>query len=367
MMVMPYHFAAHMPASRFTDAAFLENGYLCVDLFFVLSGFVTAYSQASVFDAGYRAQRHGIFLLSRLARIYPLYALIVIESACMSAWRSPGLDGYGLTRTMVLNLALVQSWGLAPSLEGAAWSISTDWAAYILFPPLLMAVLGRSRWAAVLSSATALAAITYLAVSPGPFALPGQGRAGPLDIYSSATALPLLRCIAEFALGITTFRIARHLATRRQRWTGEAALATTALLLVALSRRGWDVPVVILFAVLVVLLTQQVGLVATLLGGAVPYRLGLWSYSTYLIHDKFSRLATPLQGYLARHVPAASLCAIVLMSSLVVTVSAGSFICIERPARNLSMRGIRLLRARLARPAAPTIPDSSGSGVRAIG
>ena len=58
------------------QSEFLRHGYLAVDLFFVLSGFVMAMSYSRMFASGFSPRHYGAFLIRRLARIYPLYLLV---------------------------------------------------------------------------------------------------------------------------------------------------------------------------------------------------------------------------------------------------------------------------------------------------
>ena len=126
--------------------------------------------------------------------------------------------------------------------------------------------------------------------------------------------------MAEFPLGLLTFRIVHGM--RRTEGAPCLGRATRAWLVLAhrpaaiscvagfgvlwmLSVRGWDVAVVALFCVLVGALSRGQGLMAAALSGAVPYRLGRWSYSIYLLHDKFSHMVRMLRGRLDGHVPLA--------------------------------------------------------------
>lgn len=336
---MLYHLTLNMPADTMPFQGFLLNGYLWVDLFFVLSGFVMAYSQAPFFQRGYRIRLHLSFLISRLARIYPLYALVIVESALGTAWRLDHTELASLGRTLVLNLTLVQAWGLAISLEGAAWSISTEWGAYLLFPALLAVTVLRSRWAAGISGLLALSGVVFLAMSPGPFGFDWQNRTGPLDIYSSATAAPLLRCVAEFALGLFAYRIWIELTHRGFVFGGWAASVVSILLAIVMSLSGFDVLIVLLFVALLVSLASQVGMLSTLLSGRVPYVLGQWSYSIYLIHDKFSHPAALLQTRLkAGNVPLPSVVAGTVICALVIALGGMSFYFVERPLRRWLMK-----------------------------
>ena len=337
VIVMYYHFILGLHVRHFPGQPFFAHGYLCVDLFFVLSGFVLAYGHSAHFPRRYDPAVHLRFLAARFARIFPLYAIVTVESACFLLWRTDH-SGIGV---LALNLLMVQAWGLAPSLEGAAWSVSTEWGSYLVFPLLLRLSVHPRRWVVPAATASAMfAALAVLACSAGPFGYDGQGRSGALDIYSAATPAPLLRCLTEFVLGLVMFRVARHPSIRSSPWTGAAALGAVALLALTMSL-GLDLPTVVLFCLLLVVLSQQRGVVSSIFGMSVPYRLGQWSYSIYLIHDKFLHLADQLRVWLGARVPFAASGAIVVTSLVVVAVSAATFAWVERPLRRLTSSILR--------------------------
>ena len=58
-----------------TPTGWMKNSYLAVDLFFVLSGFVLEHAYGRRFREGMSV---GTFMLARLQRLYPLYALAFI-------------------------------------------------------------------------------------------------------------------------------------------------------------------------------------------------------------------------------------------------------------------------------------------------
>ena len=66
-------------------------GYLAVDLFFVLSGFVIAYSYEPRFRRGMRRSE---FIVARIVRLYPLYVLGLVLGTCVALLN---LDLHGLT------------------------------------------------------------------------------------------------------------------------------------------------------------------------------------------------------------------------------------------------------------------------------
>src|SRR3954471_12062210 len=57
--------------------ALIANGYLAVDFFLVLSGFIISYRYAADFKSGIMTNFHD-FIAKRLARIYPLHAFVML-------------------------------------------------------------------------------------------------------------------------------------------------------------------------------------------------------------------------------------------------------------------------------------------------
>lgn len=377
VLVMLYHFAPLAPRGTLPAGRFLANGYLCVDLFFILSGFVLAYAQADHAADRFTPRSHAAFLLARIARIYPLYAVVALASAAQLLARPDHVAVAPLLGQLLLNLLMVQSWGLAGSLEGAAWSVSSEWCAYLLFPLLLGITVLSSRRDAWLAGLLAAVVLVILARSAGPFRFAGQARSGPLDLYSAASPAPLLRCLAEFSLGLLAFRVAAWLArTRAAAWCGPAALIVVALLLAALCAPRLDLAVVALFVLLIITLAQRRGALSVALGSLVPHRLGRWSYSIYLLHGKFGHFAGALRGSLARSAPSlpASLVSLIALGTVALVVIGCSALChavVEQPLRRSMLRCVPAARGRRA-SGEPEVtgqpePGPSPAGLRALG
>ncbi|HEY9765134.1 MAG TPA: acyltransferase [Chroococcales cyanobacterium] len=117
-------------------------GYIGVDLFFILSGFVIAYNYADTFREGIEGKAYLRFLWLRLARLYPVHlfgllllALILILS---QALRLPLNHAYSAD-AFLRHVALIHAWYTnEQSWNYPAWSISHEWLAYILFPALML-------------------------------------------------------------------------------------------------------------------------------------------------------------------------------------------------------------------------------------
>lgn len=120
-----------------------QKGYLGVDLFFILSGFILSYVYLEKFGEG--RFDYGKFIVLRLARIYPLhlatlgFTLLLILAAAI---KGVTLDAnVGNWYALPAHLTLTQAWGLAPSasFNHASWSISAEWLAYLGFPAVAAA------------------------------------------------------------------------------------------------------------------------------------------------------------------------------------------------------------------------------------
>lgn len=116
----------------------LSSGYLCVDFFFLLSGFVIANSYEERLQAGLGFAR---FFAIRMARIWPLVAFSTLLALIFQfpRWhRELGtIDGPGLAITVLFNGFSLPS-PTSPNqilfpLNGAAWSIFFELAVNFLY------------------------------------------------------------------------------------------------------------------------------------------------------------------------------------------------------------------------------------------
>jgi peptidoglycan/LPS O-acetylase OafA/YrhL len=262
-------------------------GYLAVDLFFMLSGFVIWHNYARRLAAGGpRATRS--FLWRRFARVWPLHGAMIAAFAVFAVIM--GALGADLSRFppghLPYHLALIQAWGFINPLKwnDPSWSISTEMAAYLLFPALVV-LLGRgwvSRGGWLALCAAALAALALLFAAHG-------SRSLSADIAN----LGLWRCLAEFAIGA----LVCVGWTRRQQMPAAVPLAALTLILAAGYLFKLPEIVVAPPAFATTLLALALGGVPARLFDTRSLRyLGEISYSTYLSHSFIGAVATALAG-----------------------------------------------------------------------
>lgn len=278
--VVLYHFRDALPAA--TPAwlvGVLAQGYLAVDLFFILSGFVLGLNYGDRFRRGIAGSAGFIWL--RLARIYPLHAVMMaaflLNPLAIALFSQAGdRSAYGWDY-FLLSLVLLQNWGFTSHLAWnvPAWSISTEFFAYLLFPALAFAM-GRL----VLSARIAIVAMAGLLVV---LALAAMSLGHSLD--DNIPAFGLARCCLQFMLGMLVWRLRAMIgfATPRR---SNAALVAAALPLLAYALL--PVPDFVLvpaaFLLVVFALADRELAVAPWLTARWLEWLGLISYSTYLSH-----------------------------------------------------------------------------------
>ena len=306
LYVVVYHYvnfnAAFGPA---TVLALTSHGYISVDLFFVLSGFVMALSYGRLFEGRPAARTMLVFLGRRLARIYPLYAVVsLVLALAVLLGHSDRLHVTDLPTALPAALLMVQSWFGLPDLEAPMWSISTEWAAYLMFPLLLRCATGAFGFA-VATLVVAVGGLVVLSLMPGWTLHHPARNDGPLSLFGDPTGM-VGRCVAEFTLGLLAFRFARSAPGRRLAGNVAAGPVVIALIAILLPFPLSDLGLVACFALLIVAISADRGPVSAVLGSPLVYTLGVWSYAIYLVHPLVRRFAWAAGHALTlRHVPLA--------------------------------------------------------------
>ncbi|NIJ08616.1 peptidoglycan/LPS O-acetylase OafA/YrhL [Sphingomonas vulcanisoli] len=357
LLVVAYHFQFDTHKLAFETAThFFARGYLAVDLFFVLSGFIIAYANRADRRAPVTWAEANSFFRARFARLYPLlifclaYLLlfrIAFSLAFIVAHHPVKVDWSERSLLILASQALMlNAW--IPDFGGwniASWSISAEIVAYALFPLLVNARIradGLTRTAMLLVS---LAFYLWIA-----------GDTGSLDIIGGWAPA---RCIAGFMLGMQIYYLRDRIDALPVAWLSAFQIAGAAGVIAVLLMPGCDPLIIPAVIALVGATWSDRGLLPWLLDRRPLLFLGDISYSVYLNHicmmemidTVWIRVVTPEDP----DDPLVRLAKIAIVYGAVILVSWGTFNHVERPARQWLSR--RLLGHRAApiaaSPAAP--------------
>ncbi|NCD67821.1 acyltransferase family protein [Mucilaginibacter agri] len=106
---------------------FVRHGYLSVDLFFMLSGFVIMLSTHNKFSNTLSLTNYNLFLKKRFTRIYPAY-FVTLVLACVFVTHFHPLS------SIILSLILASIISPRNQVLPVFWSLSTEWIIYMILP-----------------------------------------------------------------------------------------------------------------------------------------------------------------------------------------------------------------------------------------
>lgn len=339
ILVVLYHF---VPVAS-------VRGYLGVDVFFVLSGFLITHlliregettGHISLID----------FWKRRFRRILP--ALLLMVGVCGSAAVVLGGDALaGFRREVLTTLTFTYNWGqiltgttyfgqALPALFTNAWSLAVEEQFYLVWPLLLapfVATRGRRRLAGVGAFLLALASLAWAA-----HGLMTGVDATRLHVGTDMHAYGLM---LGSTLGIVGPSVARRAPARPV--GALASLSAVGLLALSVAPLPWDLPMPVFSALAsvltaVVILAMLPGLVevgpasglAAVLGWSPLTWVGVRSYGVYLWH-------WPLMVLLFHAAPTLPTSVRVpLLLALSVLVPAASWAWLERPVLRRGLAGL---------------------------
>lgn len=350
LLVFCYHFGYEETVSGTAGHVsklkqIVYDGPSAVSFFFILSGFVLAWS------ARPRDKATG-FWRRRFARIYPSHLVTFFAAVLMLIWMGRTLD----PRIAAGNLGLVQSW--IPNrndwwfgYNGVSWSLSCEFFFYFTFPLVIRLIRrfsGRGLWATVI--------VGNLFVLLLPLLTARIQHATGWDPKYFLYMLPPVRLV-EFVIGI-----ALALLVKSGAWRGPGLVASLALSVVVVFGPVHLLPYEFHWTAVTVIpytLTIAAAARADVHGEPSPFRnryivyLGEVSFAFYLVHELviFSG-----NHFLKKHhltLPLTLHAAVILGLSLLGAVLLHELV--EKP-------GVKLLSGgrRKTKPAADRSPDEAG-------
>lgn len=288
LLLVLYHFSEGHGYQHFRPFdVFVAKGYLWVEFFFALSGFVLTLVN------GARKFSYGEFLKARLARLYPLQLATLFIMLAMifyfdwlarmggyvSLYHQQYYHPYATWPSFVANLFLVQAWHLFPQLSwnGVAWFVSVEFFLCLIFPVYLWLSRGR-LWRAFAMIVVGLVALYLMAQSSG------HG----LDITYD---YGIFRGMADFAVGVGLAMLYREMKPRADALSvhtlSAVQIAIAAVFFYAMYDTGWshnprDFWIVPAMAAMILALSFDRGILARAFQNPVLMRLGEWSFAIYM-------------------------------------------------------------------------------------
>src|SRR5687768_5068106 len=121
----------------------MRHGFLGVDLFFVLSGFlITTLLLREQQRSGRISLRH--FYMRRALRIFPLYYAVLIALTAYFAAAADSAQRARYFSELPYHAAYLSNWIDSETMLSITWSLSTEEQFYLLWPLLLIALGRRS-------------------------------------------------------------------------------------------------------------------------------------------------------------------------------------------------------------------------------
>lgn len=203
--VLIYHVIEHFHWKNFPDSGALlwfRSGWMGVDLFFVISGFVIGLSAFSEIDrsgvGGFRVP----FITRRFARIVPLHYLTMLVFVVFIV---PEVMFNGFAANLLSHLVFLHNLDIRwhGAINGSNWSLGTEMQFYVLILLIGPWVRDGRPWAIFfvlvgISWAWRFGVASWVQPSP---------VMGPFPIFVAATQLPGM--LDEFAAGLLLARFVR--------------------------------------------------------------------------------------------------------------------------------------------------------------
>lgn len=328
LWVMIFHFQDSAVAENLELGPVADFGYLGVDVFFVLSGFILAWNYGATGRTLLRENFLRGFVVKRFARIYPLHLATFLLSILF--WGTARTANYSFVTDTeyslwsgLVNVVNLHAWGLTDSLSwnGPSWSISAEWFAYIVLFPLILLVLHHRR----LSYSLLATVVTWAAL---------MGYLGAYENWdlNQLTTIGILRIVPEFLAGYALYRViqAVDMPMKSDMWL------VTGLLTMAVVVVGRPSAVVLVLpAILLIILGLHSGGPVTdwIFGSRVMTALGEISYSMYMVHTFVQLVGNQVLRRLTTDHPAAGLVAISALIGVTIVAAFVTHRLLEVPAR----------------------------------
>lgn len=290
LSVVFYHYSLGFLHLTLLKNGFIDNAWLMVDFFFVLSGYVIALSYGDRISNWSELLN---FQWKRFLRLYPLHLIMLLLFLALEV--SKYIAGYSGEQNSVFgpttglndfisNLFLTHNFTGDLSWNRPSWSISAEFYTYLLFAIWLIIYIRAPRFGMTL-------AIIIIGLSA--FYIYQTSMRNASDGY--------FRCFMSFFMGALLVNVEKNFKIISSEILASAALIGTVLYLaMASSYPNWVLMLApILYSAVILLLNalpKSSKLIKILSIPALVY-LGAVSYGVYMIHDFVENISLSVINY----------------------------------------------------------------------
>lgn len=284
--------------------------YQAVSFFFVLSGFILTYVYRT-FETKEDVWR---FYIARFARIWPLhiFTLLLVVILFKSWYKSQAAVNPAFFKALAANIFLIQAWipdrSYFWSFNAVSWSISTEFAFYLLFPFL---ILNFSRiWKRKLLLGFLLSVGIVVLCSLFDLPLESNARFGSFGLICIHPAVRIFDFLVGMASAVIYFKIAPLYHPGKAIATCLEIVMLSAIILGMMSNQYLQLlardllggqtclwidngsAIALVTGLFIICFAMEKGLLSKGLSSPIFVFLGEISFSIYLLHQIFIRFFT---------------------------------------------------------------------------
>ncbi|GAA4400886.1 acyltransferase [Nibrella viscosa] len=298
LLVVVFHSTRYVaPLVDPNVTSLIESGWLWVDFFFILSGFILSHVYGTQFETRLEWRSYRTYVLARFARVYPLHFFtlwvcvgLVLGIKALADGIMPNFQPAFNLSGIPASLLLIQSMYVFPEppLNGPAWSLSTEWWVYLLFPLLVRPLLNlRIVGKLILLLAIAamyLALVYYIAPHWANRFWIKLGLMTATPTLNMTGDFGFLRCVAGFTLGMLLYRLYQERVFCKILKSDWSFIAFLGGVLTLMHFGAGDLLIVALFPPVILAAAHNASSAKRILETRPLQYLGNLSFSIYMVH-----------------------------------------------------------------------------------